>query len=252
MALIRQADSHQHFRSAVVLDLGDLFRQGEQIQSAAAARAKRALDEAEAQRAKLMAGAAEEGRAKGLREGLEQGIKQGTAAGLERALQDAKSRFAEIDRAWTAQLAAFEAGRVQLLLDAQQGVLSLALRAAEMIIKRTIAHDASVVHDQLAAVLAAIAKPTRLRVRVCPDDEPLVRHALPLLMQRFSAAEHVEVVMDPSVSRGGCVAITANGGEIDATIETQLERIVAGLLPSHAPASPTPRADDELPKDARP
>lgn len=236
MALIRQADSHQHFRHAVVLNLGDLHQEGERITSAATARAKQAIGDAEAKRAKMLAGAAEEGRAAGLRDGLEQGMKQGIAAGMEKALNESKARLAELEKGWTVKLAAFEADRTQLLLDARQAVLGLAVRAAEMIVKRTIAHDATVIQDQLAAVIASIARPTRLRVRVCPDDEAIVRSALPSLMDRFRAAEHVEIVVDPSVSRGGCVAATAAGGSVDATIETQLERVVAGLLPRAAPS----------------
>ncbi len=234
MALIRQADTHQHFRHAVVLDLADLHRQGEQIQAAAGARARQAISEAEVQRAKLLAGAAEEGRAKGYREGYEKGMGEGAIAGREAAIQKTRQRLAEIEKAWAGGLAQFERERTRLLLDANQSVVSLALRAAELIVKRTIAAEPGVVADQVAAVLGALAKPTRLRVRVYPGDEALVRSALPSLMQRYSAAEHVEVVADASVTRGGCVATSACGGEIDASVESQLERLVNELTPERA------------------
>ncbi len=238
MALIRQADTHQHFRNAVALDLGDLLRQGEQIKSAATAHASKAIVDAEAQRAKLLAGAAEEGRAMGLREGHEQGLQQGTASGREAALQESKKRISELEAGWVAALARFENDRVQLLLDANQSVIALATQAAQMIVKRVITLDQSIVRGQLEAVLATLAKPTKLRVRLCAADEPIIRAAMPSLMQRYTAAEHVEIVIDSTISRGGCIAVSASGGEIDASIETQLQRIVSSLLPDHPAIMP--------------
>lgn len=264
MALIRQADTHQHFRNAVALDLGDLFRQGEQIKTAASTHAQKTVRDAEAQRAKLLAGATEEGRVRGHREGYEQGLKEGLAAGRDAAIKETGQRLAELEARWSAALASFENDRVQLLLDANQSFVALAMAAAERIVKRTVAHDPKVVESQLEALLATIARPSRLRLRVCPDDLSLVSAALPSMIQRFSAAEHIEIVADVTVSRGGCVAVSATGGEIDASIQTQLDRILDALLPTmprfapeaiREPRTPQPSSDGtratETPGDAK-
>jgi len=54
----------------------------------------------------------------------------------------------------------------------------------------------------------------------------------------LGVCEHADLREDVAVGRGGCVVRSARGS-IDATIETQLERIAATLLPARtASAAP--------------
>jgi len=66
---------------------------------------------------------------------------------------------------------------------------------------------------------------------VCPLDRGAIDEALPGLLARYSQAQHIEVVDDASLGRGSVVARLA-GGEIDATIGTQLVRLVEALVPA--------------------
>jgi flagellar biosynthesis/type III secretory pathway protein FliH len=231
MALIRQSLANTVARDAVVLDLGDLVRQGEALKAKARAEADRIVAEAKAERARLVAGAAEEGRKEGLARGLEEGRRQGEASGRAEALAAAAEALKKLDARWSAALAEFEGARETMLLGARQDVLRLALAAAEMVTKRAIALRPEAAADQLAAVLGLIMRPTRLTVSVHPDDAALVREALPGLTERFAAAAHAEVAADAGLERGSCVARTGTGGVIDASVRTQLERIVEALLP---------------------
>lgn len=231
MALIRQSDARTKARDAIVLDLGDLMHQGDQIKSAAKARAAQILAEAKAERERIVAGAAEEGRALGLARGHQEGVAKGQAEGRESALAELRARLNEVEKAWIAALDEFESRRVQMLREARGDVLSLAALVAERVTKRAVVLQEEAVKDQLAAVLALLARPTRLRVAVNPEDEPLLRSALPALIARFAGAEHVELAADPEVSRGSCIARAGSGGRIDASIEAQLDRIVGAMMP---------------------
>lgn len=227
MALIRRADIEHTAHGAIALDLGDLAHQGEAIKHAAQVEAQKILEAANSQRDRLIATARQDGLAKGQAEGFERGRIDGTA----QALREHQQRLDQLDRAWTDALERFEHERVTMLVDARCDVLDLALRIARKVTHRVVELDEHVVVDQLAAVLAAIARPTRLAIAVHPDDEPLVREALPGLIARFAHAEHVEVTVDAALDRGSCIARTASGGVFDASIETQLDRIVHELLP---------------------
>ena len=52
---------------------------------------------------------------------------------------------------------------------------------------------------------------------------------LPDLDSRTAGSDHVEVLTDDQMSRGGCI-LTTGMGHIDATIERQIERITDALL----------------------
>jgi flagellar biosynthesis/type III secretory pathway protein FliH len=229
-------------RETIVLDLGDLVRQGEQIKAAARAEADRVLAEAKAERQRLIATAADEGRAAGLAKGTDEGLKQGEAAGRQGALAEFREKLAALEQGWLTALGKFEAERDRMLLEARQDIVRLAALSAEMVTKRHAALNPGAVADQLGAVLALLSRPTRLTVAIHPDDQAIVREALPGLTDKYAAATHVEITPDPAIGRGGCVARTSGGGVIDATIETQLGRIVETLVPA-APA-PTPPAVD--------
>jgi len=87
------------------------------------------------------------------------------------------------------------------------------------------------VTDQVASVLLAHSQPTRLTIRVHPDDRSLVARALPEAQARLSTAHSVELADDAGLERGSVIAAAGDGGEIDASIRTQLERIVQTLVP---------------------
>lgn len=230
MALIRQADPDAHACTALVLNLSDLAAQGQALCQQARLEAERILAQARAERERQIAGAAEEGRRAGYQAGLEEGRRAGEQAGRQAALEEFRLRLEQLERAWTAALERFERDRETLLHDALGDMLRLAAIAAEMITKRVVQLEPDRVVDQLAAVLAQVARATRLVVAVHPDDLPLVQEALPGLARRCVAAEHVELTGDPALARGSCVARSANG-TVDASIATQLARIVEVLLP---------------------
>lgn len=231
MALIRQANAREIARDAVVLDLGDLARQGEHLRLVARREAERILSEARAERDRLIATAAAEGREQGLKEGREQGIREGTTAGREAALTEARARLAQLEKSFGDLLGAFEGVRQGLLLEARKDVLAFAVLAAEKITKRQVLLDRAIATEQVGAILALLAKPTKLRIGVSAEDEAMVKAALPELTRRFGASEDIELIVDASLSRGSVVARTPGGGRLDATIETQLARMVEAAMP---------------------
>lgn len=219
-------------RDAVVLDLGDLARQAEQIKAKARAEADQILAAGKAERDRMVAGAAEEGRKQGFAKGQEEGRKAGEAAGRQAAISELREKLTKLDQGWSAGLAAFESERERMLLDARQDVVRLAAAVAELVTKRAVELKPEGVVDQVAAVLALLTRPTRLTVALHPDDEALVREALPTMAQKFASGAHIELAPDPTIARGGCIARTAAGGVIDATIAAQLERVAQTLVPS--------------------
>lgn len=232
--MIRQANAATMAREAIVLDLGDMLRQGEIIKDRAREAAEKIVSDAKRERDRLLAGAAEEGRKAGHAQGLTEGRVAGEQAGRADALSEFRDRITKLDTAWSAALVRFEQERDRMLLEASQDVLKLAVRIGELVTKRSIEIHPEAVGDQLAAVLAQTAKSTSLAIRIHPDDRSLVQEALKGMNQAASSAKHIDLVDDATLSRSSIIATTAGGGEVDASITSQLERIAHGLLPAQS------------------
>lgn len=262
MALIKQSSAHALTRDAIVLDLGDLQRQAAAIVAGARIEADRIAAAARAERERIVAGAAEEGRAKGYEAGRVAGHTAGVEQGRAAAAAEFKDRFAKLEAAWTEAFNSFESRREEFLRSAQTDVLRLALAIAERITKRLIDSDPQVAAAQLEALLGVIVRRTQLVVRINPADRDVLQAGLPQLLARFSQVRHIELVDDPSLARGSCIADvrepeydgsgggasrTLRSGEIDASISTQMDRIVQALLPSRVEETPDAAAEPSVP-----
>ncbi|MCH8164178.1 MAG: hypothetical protein IH889_01070 [Planctomycetes bacterium] len=132
---------------------------------------------------------------------------------------------------WTEAAQRWESDRNAMLDAAREDVLEFALAMGTKITHRTIEADPTVVTDQLAEALALLAEPTAVTVSINPEDRPMVESVLPDMLQRLSRCAHIDVREEATVSRGGCIVATGKG-RIDATIERQIDRIVATILAS--------------------
>lgn len=234
MGMIRRADLADTARHALVMDLGDLSARGEALVREANAHADQILRDARAERDRLIATAREEGFRAGHADGSAKGHAEGMANGIAEARASKSEQVAAIAAAWAAALDRFDSVREDMLQAARTEVVRLAAEIASRVTRRAVDLDAQAVLPQLEAVLGSVVRPSRLTVRVHPDDLDLARAELPELMSRFDLCRHAELVPDAALDHGSCVATTDEGGRIDAGISTQLERILSALMPGEA------------------
>ncbi len=230
MALIKNVHADRLAKQAVVLDLGDLGRQADRILGDARQGAERITAAARAEAQKLIDSAADRGYEQGLDRGLQEGREAGEREGRARAVQKFEPQLEQLINAWTAALERWETDRGEMLLAAREDVVRFAVAAARKVVMRVVKADSTVIEDQLAEALALLSRPTTIVVSVHPNDRPIVEAVLPRLVSRFQQCEQASVRDDETLTPGGCVVATA-GGRIDATIETQLDRIARTLVP---------------------
>ncbi|MEE9404164.1 MAG: FliH/SctL family protein [Algisphaera sp.] len=231
MPILKQMQARPLIKDAVVLDLGDLAAQGRRLLDAARERADEILAAARVEAQTLTDTAAAEGRAQGHAQGLVAGQEEGRVAGHAQAVADVQAdatpllkSLAGVAEHWNTQCLVFEeSARVQ--------VLKLAVAMGRKVVHRHVAVDVSVVTDQVAAVLRKVLEPTDLRLRVHPEDRPVLAQTLPDLLAGMVHLKHVDWVDDPSVGRGGCAVDLTGGAGIDASVDLQLDRIAQRLLP---------------------
>jgi len=246
MALIRQSDKSSPLTDAIVYRLGDLVREGTQLREQTTREVDSMLAEAKAERTRLVA----DGREEGLKLGREQGFREGFAKGEEegraQAIAKVSAQLAALLGGWNKTLDEFEQGRDALLLEARTEVLRLAVEIGRAVVKREIELRPETVIEQMEAALRMVVRPSRVRLAIHPEDRPLVEKALPGLLTRCTNATHVEIEDNAEGGRGSCIVRMA-GGEVDARIGVQLERIVQAIVPS-PPNGELPTSVDQQPE----
>lgn len=231
MTIIRRAEADTAARDALVLDLGDLARQGEAIIRQARERAAEIVSRANEERRRLLEGAREIGLEEGRRAGYDEGLTKGTEEGLQRAIEEAAEGIRSLTAAWTGAVEAFTRERQVLLTRARRDAVELAVEIAGRITRRAIAADPDAVGNAMESALAMVMRPTRVVVAVHPGDRERAESLLPGLLAVFPRAGDVSIASDESVERGGCVLRTAGGATIDADVSTQLDRIARVVVP---------------------
>ena len=90
--------------------------------------------------------------------------------------------------------------------------------------------DPDIAAGQLEMALELLGKATAVTVSCSSEDRELLEANLPLVLERLGTTLDVTFVTDPEISQGGVIVRVAEGG-VDATIETQMDRIAEALLP---------------------
>lgn len=237
MPIIKQQQTRPLIRDAVVLDLGDLGRQAARLKEAAQARAAQILREAREEAKRLTDAAEQTGYEAGHAEGLARGLEDGKAQGHAEALAAGAQQVQQVTARFEAVAQEWETHRTEFEREARSAVLTFALRFARRVTHRVIETDPGVVVDQVAAALGRVLEPTDVTIRVHPEDRATLDEVLPDLLAGLSHLQKVELADDESVGRGGC-KLALRGGEVDASIETQIRRIVEAILPEPAENSP--------------
>ena len=252
MAVIKNTETAGMLKEAIVLDLGDIARHAAQIEAAAQAKASRIEADARDRAAQLTENAGTKGFEQGKAAGIEAGREEGREQGRLEAFKQAEAELNQLQQTWAQTGEQLEEYRKTIALEARQSMLELAMRLAEKIVHRAVQVDNTVVVDQVATAFTYALGDYDVTVRISPEDRPTLEQAMPGLMDQFGRFEHVKLVNDDDVRRGGCV-LSFGQGCVDATLDTQLRRIVELLMPEpEAGQTPADQTEDGVADGATP
>ena len=233
MGLIKRADIEDYTRESYVMDLQDLEKRGRALIDAANTQAAQMIQQAQNERDRLVSSGEKLGFEKGYQEGIEKGIVEGREKGIQEARESQSELLNQLSEMWVSQLDAFESQRDAMIEEARTQMVQLAAMIASRVTRRVVELDPSVVMNQIEAALSSMTEPSRLVIRVHPDDAQAAQVELAKMIDRFASCEHAQVIADSKIERGSCIAQTKSGGVIDASIPTQLDRIIDAILPSN-------------------
>jgi flagellar assembly protein FliH len=149
----------------------------------------------------------------------QQGYQEGYQAGMAAAREELAPATAVLGEAVESarQLRAETADAVEA------HAVELSLRLAEKVVAGTLEVQPERVVDVVRGALRCLVDRERVTVQVNTLDLELVREAVEPLVSTLGGIDSFEVQEDRRVSRGGALVRSA-AGEVDATVETKLER----------------------------
>lgn len=175
----------------------------------------------------------EEGRRLGVEEGRREGIELVRKEAYEEALEEARARLEketeEALRVFDTVVKHVEEGRDSLVKGAHGDLFALAIRIAEVVVKREIRLDPAIVRNNVIHAIDHAMQASVLSILLHPTEVEIVEKYLGSLRERFARVKSFEVRGDERVAPGGCI-VQSGGGEVDSRLEVQLEEIRRHLL----------------------
>jgi flagellar assembly protein FliH len=154
------------------------------------------------------------------REAYAAGQRNGEAAASGRATAEMQAAIERLARS-IEEMATL---RPRLRAEAEADLVRLSLAIARRVLRRELAIDPEALHGLVLGALEKLQGQEISRVRVHPAHAKMVADCL----RQNSASSNVEVTADPSRELGAVVFESARGN-LDASIESQLQEIERGL-----------------------
>jgi flagellar assembly protein FliH len=152
----------------------------------------------------------------GFKKGYEDGYFKGKAA----ALDEASRSLAMINKA-TQEL---ENYRAQVLHEAQQDIVKMALAVAEKVLHKEIMTDPRTVVNVVKNAVSKVGFKRRFTISVNPLDIEVIESAGPEVSAMIDNLESIKFRPDPKIEPGGCIVQTESG-TIDAQVDRQYAEI---------------------------
>jgi flagellar assembly protein FliH len=124
---------------------------------------------------------------------------------------------------------ALQAERDRWLIRWEQTAVRVGVAIAEKLLKTQIATRPELASGMIAEALRLAAGQPRVTVHLHPDDLAAWGDRAPRIVESLTACADSTLIADPLVARGGC-RIQTQHGEIDARVETMLERLAEELV----------------------
>ena len=146
-------------------------------------------------------------------DGKNEGIAQTNAAN-EAKIKELEAKFSASAAKLDEQYAKFD----EFLKKSEDELGQTAIKIAKEVIEKEVSSASSQIAHHLAnSLIKELSDVKNIEIRVNPEDSEYLK-------EQFSKNERVKVSADDAISKGG-VVIISEGGNIDATMQTRLEKL---------------------------
>jgi len=146
-------------------------------------------------------------------DGKNEGIAQENAAN-EAKINELEARFSASAAKLDEQYVKFD----EFLKKIEEELGQTAIKIAKEVIDKEISTSSNqIAHHLASSLIKELSNVKNIEIRVNPEDSEYIK-------EQFSKNEHVKISADDAISKGG-VVIISDGGNIDATMQTRLEKL---------------------------
>lgn len=146
-------------------------------------------------------------------DGKNEGIAQANAANESR-INELEARFSASATKLDEQYVKFD----EFLKKIEEELGQTAIKIAKEVIDKEISASSNqIAHHLASSLIKELSNVKNIEIRVNPEDSEYIK-------EQFSKNEHVKISADDAISKGG-VVIISDGGNIDATMQTRLEKL---------------------------
>jgi flagellar assembly protein FliH len=208
--------------------LTDLFDEAKQLVADRQAKAEALVAAAERESASIREKAREAGRLEGLEAGQQEGREIGRTEALEQAKQEFAAQHANLAHACRELMNEIEASRSGWEAAARRDLTDLAMAIAGRVVKCVGQREREAVLANLDEAVKLVGARSDVTILVSPADADAAERFAKELTNTGERWKHVRLITEESISPGGC-RIRWDSGAVDATLQTQLERIATAL-----------------------
>ena len=157
-------------------------------------------------------------------EAYEKGFAQGEKDGLELGEKKAIKVIENIENLF------IEIGNLkkEIIKQHEKEILELIFAIVKKILHDHVDIDEKTIKDIVVRALNVTTEKSEIVLKVNPEDFDFVERLRPEFLTKFKELKSITATSDPSITKGGCFLETPYG-DVDATFETQLERISQSL-----------------------
>lgn len=146
-------------------------------------------------------------------DGKNEGIAQTNAAN-EARINELEARFSASATKLDEQYVKFD----EFLKKIEEELGQTAIKIAKEVIDKEISTSSNqIAHHLASSLIKELSNVKNIEIRVNPEDSEYIK-------EQFSKNEYVKISADDAISKGG-VVIISDGGNIDATMQTRLEKL---------------------------
>jgi flagellar assembly protein FliH len=208
--------------------LNDVLHEARQMVAAARQEAARQVQEARSQAESIRQTARREGHDAGFAEGRREGMEAGRKEAFEAARKEFAAQQASLVTACRQIVDQINAQRADWWAAARQDLIDLAVAIARRVIVSVGQRERQAIEANLEEAVRLVGKRSEIAIEVNPADAEAARAFAQELIDRQTHWKQVSVVENAEVSAGGC-RVQWDIGAVDATLETQLDRIAREL-----------------------
>ncbi|MFO7839130.1 MAG: FliH/SctL family protein [Desulfosalsimonadaceae bacterium] len=158
----------------------------------------------------------EKANAKGREEGYAEGKKDGRSE-VEKELHTAAQALAE----GVEQVSRL---RESLFSRSREDMVRLVMAVARRVIEAEVEKNEDIIVKTVNRTIDSAVEAEQYYIRVNPADLEKVKENEPLFLAAMKGLENIQFIADEAISPGGCRA-ESRAGDVDATIESQMEKI---------------------------